>query len=225
MASTAPKRAADTTLLLFGPQTPRLAPSRLLELWSAINANPKLGFLAEIVKTLPSLWEDTILPSCPSFSNLSSVGEQLQRLVQYFDTGATESLPTEPPYEFLLVPLTVISQIAEYISLDREGTVQGFCVGFLSAAAVASSHDEAELHRWTATAVRLALCVGAIIDIDERERSSNRSSTWSIRWTSDAQEDHFRRTLASFPGVQVRVRYAFRALMHLPGIRLLQYRY
>jgi hypothetical protein len=201
MSSTTPKGLAARTLLLFAPQTHRLNPSRLSELWSTIQSDPRLAFLIEIVKTLPSLWESTVLSGCPQLERLTLASEQLQQLVQFFETGDAEILPTKTPYEFLLVPLTVISQIAEYISLGREGTVQGFCVGFLAATAVATSSNTSELERWAATAVRLALCIGAIVDMDERERSHNRSLTWSVRWTSSAEEKHFQRILASFPEV------------------------
>jgi len=209
---------AETTLLLFGPQTSRLVPSRLSQLWSTINSEPRLAFLGEIVRTLPALWEYTVLPSCPHFERLLSAGDQLRQLVQSLETGATNNLTSSPPCELLLVPLTVLSQIAEYISLDREGTVQGFCVGFLAAAAVASSHNRIELERWTATAVRLALCIGAIIDIDERERSSNRSSTWSVRWASGTEEEHFQQSLASFPEVSTLFGHLVLSLMRSLGV-------
>jgi hypothetical protein len=202
MPSTSSEGRPEQTLMLFGPQTPRLILSRLSELWSTINSDPKLAFLIEVVKTLPSFWEKTVVSNCPDLQRLTHAGEHIQKLVRFFETGAVDTLPTERPYELLLVPLTVVSQIAECISLEREGSVQGFCVGFLAAAAVASSSSPSQLEKWTATAIRLALCIGALIDLDERERLGNCSSTWSARWTSGAEEKHFRKTLASFPEVR-----------------------
>ncbi|KAF1964890.1 hypothetical protein BU23DRAFT_604520 [Bimuria novae-zelandiae CBS 107.79] len=199
MPSTTSKRRPQHTLLLFGPQTPRHSSSRLSELWNTINSEPKLAFLGEIVKELPSLWENTVLSSCPDLRRLTHASEQIQQLVRFFETGAMDTFTTERPCELLLVPLTVVSQIVEYISLDREGNVQGFCVGFLAAAVVASSSSTSDLERYAATAIRLALCIGALIDIDEREQLGNRSLTWSARWTSGTEEKHFRETLASFP--------------------------
>lgn len=203
MATTTSKVPPGNTLLLFGPQTPRLVPARLLELWNTINSNPRLAFLTNTVKTLPSLWKDTVLPKCIDLKRLTSAGEQLQQLVQFFESGTTEGLPIESPYEFLLVPMTVISQIVGYITLDQEGDVQGFCVGFLGAAAVASSHSASDLERWTATAIRLALCIGAIVDINEGEDGGlgDCSTTWSVHWSSDTEEKHLRQTLESFPEV------------------------
>jgi hypothetical protein len=201
MLSNASGRCVEDTLLLFGPQTPLLTRSELSKLWAVINTEPKLAFLLETIKSLPSLWASTILSSCPNFRRLTSVDDNLRRLVQFFDIGDPDVLPIEPPCETILVTLTVISQIAELISLPRTCNVQGFCVGFLAAAAVASSHTDADLERWAATALRLALCVGAVVDIDELERSNNPSSTWSLRWTTDTEEELFRRTLASFPEV------------------------
>ncbi|KAI0378532.1 hypothetical protein F5Y04DRAFT_272492 [Hypomontagnella monticulosa] len=198
-------KMGTNTLLLFGPQIPRLVPSRLLELRRTIQEDPSLKFLFEILKELPSLWTSTIQTDCPHLNRLTSANRQLQQLTTFFESKTGEAPRLEPPYNVLLVPLTVISQIAEFIRLDCSGTVQGFCVGFLAAAAVANSRNRAELERWTAIAVRLAVCIGATVDVDELSNthghsdSSKLSSTWSIGWTSISEKDHFEKTLASFP--------------------------
>ncbi|KAI0095974.1 hypothetical protein F4814DRAFT_453954 [Daldinia grandis] len=197
--------SAANTLLLFGPQIPRLVPSRLIDLRKAILEDSSLGFLVQIVKELPSLWETTIQPSSPNFRRLTSAKQQLQRLGAFFEDQNEEAPRLGAPCNLLLVPLTVISQIAEYIRLGHRGTVQGFCVGFLAATAIASARDRTNLEKWTATAIRLAVCVGAVVDLDELERSdggedsSLSSSTWSVGWASSNERGHFERTLASFP--------------------------
>jgi hypothetical protein len=205
MASNASGRCVEDIILLFGPQTPLLARSELSKLWAVVNTEPKLAFLLETINALPSLWTSTVLSNCPGFRRLTSADENLKRLVQFFDIGDPDVLSIKPPCEFALVILTVISQIAELISLPRTRNVQGFCVGFLAAAAVASSHTDADLERWAATALRLAVCVGAVVDIDELEQSGNPSSTWSLRWTTDTEEELFRHTLASFPEVVISI--------------------
>lgn len=199
--------SAEKVLLLFGPQIPRLAPARLADLRKTILEEPKLQFLVRVVKNLPSLWDTTIQPGCPHLGQLADAKQQLQQLATFLENENVDLPSVRPPYNLLLVPLTVIAQIAEYITLGRKGPVQGFCVGFLAAAAVASARNITELEKWTATAVRLAVCIGAIIDLDENEssnrhqHSSGRSSTWSVSWTSNHEKEHLTETLASFPQV------------------------
>ncbi|KND93702.1 Conidial yellow pigment biosynthesis polyketide synthase [Tolypocladium ophioglossoides CBS 100239] len=200
-------RSPENTLLLFGPQIPRLVPSRLTELRRKIREDLELEFLVRIAQDLPTLWATTIQPSSSRFGCLTGAQQQLQQLGLLLESDAAEAQhPLQgPPCNLLLAPLTVISQIAEYVRLRRQGPVQGFCVGFLAAAAVASARNRAELARWTATAARLAVCIGAVIDLDEQGRSNGHpssprnSSTWSVRWTSTVQREHLDKTLASFP--------------------------
>ncbi|KAI0835815.1 hypothetical protein F5Y06DRAFT_275458 [Hypoxylon sp. FL0890] len=197
-------KTTDNMLLLFGPQITRLVPSRLTDLRKTILEDPNLEFLVQIVKELPSLWTTTVQPSCPSFESLTNAKQQLQQLVTFFENDREEAPRLAPPYNLLLAPLTVITQVSEYIRLGYQGTVQGFCIGFLSAAAVASARNRAELEQWTATAIRLAVAIGAVVDFDEQEKSQGHdtpqySSTWSIRWTSTLEKEHFEKTLASFP--------------------------
>ena len=199
--------SVEKVLLLFGPQIPRLVPARLTDLRKTILEDHKLQFLVRVVKDLPALWDTTILPGCPHLSRLADAKRQLQQLAAFLESEDVDLPPARPPYNLLLVPLTVVAQIAEYISLGRKGPVQGFCVGFLAAAAVASARNKTELEKWTATAVRLAVCIGAIVDLDENERSngdsesSGCSSTWSVSWTSNQEKEYLDETLASFPQV------------------------
>ncbi|KAI1647447.1 uncharacterized protein F4817DRAFT_365335 [Daldinia loculata] len=197
--------SAANTLLLFGPQIPRLVPSRLRDLRKAILEDPSLGFLVQIVKELPSLWETTIQLSSPNFRRLTRAKQQLRQLGTFFENQNEEAPRLSAPCNLLLAPLTVVSQIAEYLRLGHKGTVQGFCIGFLAATVIASARDRDDLEKWTATAIRLAVCIGAVVDLDELERSdggedsSRSSSTWSVGWTSSIEKGYLERTLASFP--------------------------
>ncbi|KAI0884111.1 uncharacterized protein GGS22DRAFT_189241 [Annulohypoxylon maeteangense] len=198
----APK-SAENTLLLFGPQLARLVPSRLIELRRTVLEDPNLEFLIEIIKGLPSLWADIIQPAVPRLGSHTNAKDKLRQIATFFENEDEEAPRLAPPYNLLLAPLTVISQIAEYIHHGHQGTVQGFCIGFLSAAAVASARNKDELEKLTATAIRLAVVIGGIVDFDEQERSDGHttlehSSTWSVRWTSALEKEHLEKTLASF---------------------------
>ncbi|KAI2464232.1 hypothetical protein F4781DRAFT_436610 [Annulohypoxylon bovei var. microspora] len=183
MHTTATK-SAENTLFLFGPQLARLVPSRLIDLRRTVLEDPNLEFLLEIIKELPSLWDTTIQPNVPRLGSLTNADEKLQQIVTFFENEAEEAPRLAPPYNLLLAPLTVIAQVAEYVHRGYRGSVQGFCIGFLSAAAVASARNRDELERLTATAIRLAVVIGGVVDFDEQERSHGHtspehSSTWS----------------------------------------------
>jgi hypothetical protein len=199
----------EGTLLLFGPQMTRLAGSQLTDLRTTILGDPELDFLVKIIRDLPSQWTTTVQTACPSLGAQglgASQTQQLQQLADFFDTG--EVPPSEPPNNVVLAPLTVVAQVAEYLRLGRRGYVQGFCIGFLSAIAVASSRNRDELVRLTGVAIRLAACVGAVIDLGEHEQlrrpgSLGLNSAHSVRWTSSAEKQHLEESLALFPEVCV----------------------
>ena len=200
----------ENNLLLFGPQIPQLVPSQIADLRRTISEEPELEFLKRIVRELPSLWSNSIQPSWARFGRLDAVGNQLQKLGVLLESEREVNVGSRAR-NVLLVPLTIITQIAEYVRHRRRGYVEGFCAGFLSAAAVASSQSMADLEKWTATAIRLGVCIGAIVDLDEQERSqtqpdppgysstySFRWATCSIRWTTVSEKEHLERILASF---------------------------
>lgn len=197
----------EGTLLLFGPQMTRLTGSHLTDLRTTILGNPELDFLVKAVRALPSQWTTTVQTACPSLGagDLgASQTQQLQQLAHFFETG--ELPASEPPNNVVLAPLTVVSQVAEYLRLGRRGPVQGFCIGFLAATAVASSRNREELAELVGVAIKLAACVGAVIDCEEHEQlrqpgSLGLNATHSVRWTSSAEKVHLEKTLASFPEV------------------------
>jgi hypothetical protein len=198
-------------LLLFGPQLSTWDTARLTSLREAISAEPDLQFLSSIVKSLCHVWRDEISKSCPGLArgliNAESTLHRLHALLDAQDNGIAfdSSFPTP---NILLVPLTVIAQLVEYVCLRRRGSVQGFCVGFLAASVVAASQSQSDFQQRTDAAVRLAVCIGAAVDLDEKQRSvgdtglNTLSSTWSIRWTSARQKECLDDLLASYPEVR-----------------------
>ncbi|KAJ6442759.1 Polyketide synthase [Purpureocillium lavendulum] len=177
------------------------------QLRKTIQEDTRLRFLVRIAQELPTEWSTTIQPSSPRFERLTQAKKQLEWLGNFLqgNNSETPAPSSGTSCNLLLAPLTVISQIADYIRLERQGRVQGFCVGFLAAAAVACASNEEELARGTATAARLALCIGGVIDLDEQERTNDdrmspeNSSTWSVSFTSAAERDHLDKTIASYP--------------------------
>ncbi|KAI5463904.1 hypothetical protein BGZ63DRAFT_442671 [Mariannaea sp. PMI_226] len=194
-----PTSTTGRTLLLFGSQIPRISADAMKELRRTIFRDSKLEFLLGILQHLPTRWDTTCLNHAP-FEYLTDAKTHLQQLTEFFETEAADVPFNILSCNLTLAPLTVILHMVEYMSLGLQGNVQGFCVGFLSAAAVASSRDVSELERWVAVAVNLAVCIGAVIDLDEQQQAQG-SSAFSIRWTSTATKEHLQRTIDAFPGV------------------------
>lgn len=202
-------------IILFGPQSTHFTEGRLLELRKSIVGNTSLTPLIDTIRELPSLWP-TLQQACAHL-NMVPGAEQLNQLCQFFEVG---TLPNVAGLKnILLAPLTVISQIVEFLRLEKEaertlfpvlsqedsglGNVQGFCVGFLAAAAVACSRDRTEFQHNSSVALRLAVCIGSIVDGDEGTflNPLDHSSAFSVRWKTDLEQAHFESTLSSYPTV------------------------
>ena len=209
---------ASTTasLTLFGPQSTKFSESRLLEIRNFILANPSLIFLVDAAGELPSLGP-TLEQAFPHLSKVP--GAELDQLYQVLESGTLPDVRVLR--NTMLAPLTVISQIVDFLCLDEEaygttspaffktgsglGNVQGFCVGFLAAAAVACSRDRTDFQRYSTVALHLAVCIGFIVDCDEETcpAPQDRSSSFAVCWKTDLEQAHFKRTLSSYPSVSI----------------------
>jgi hypothetical protein len=103
----------------------------------------------------------------------------LQRLRQWLVEGIQVEVQEPVPNTFL-APLTVGMHVVEYLSYLESKSVshasvlratgacgfQGLCIGQLTAIACSSATNDSELHEQAAVALRLAVLIGAIIDLD-----------------------------------------------------------
>ena len=98
-------------------------------------------------------------------------------------------------------------------SVKAEG-IQGFCVGFLSAVAVATSGSEADLGPSAAIAFRLAVCIGAYVDLDGAcSPVATKYTAVAVRWRegdADSQAEGSR-IIRSIPNVSWR--YSFKVCL------------
>ena len=140
-----------------------------------------------------------------------------QQLETLADNFGHKTLPDDEEISNVVsAPLTIISQVLEYLNrvpnlekqaLPRFDNVQGFCVGFLTAAVVACSHDKDEFRELAAIAIRLAMCIGAIIDVDEASVHDprDRSTAVAVRWRTDMGEEAFDKLLVDYPTVSLHI--------------------
>lgn len=206
---------AAPMVFLFGPQITDITEKRLMELRSSIVSNQGLNNLVHAIRELPSLWP-TIQQSFAHLSKVPGV-EQLHQLRHFIDTGTIPNIAALNTTS--LAPLTVLSQIVEFLRLDEGaetatfsihpradsglGNVQGFCIGFLTAAAVACSRNKTEFEHYCSVALRLAVCIGAIVELDEANSPDlrDRNTSFAVRWKTDRERAHFESTLGSYSSV------------------------
>ena len=198
------------SLLLFGPVSPRLSHEYLGEIQRSIKGNPDLKFLADTVDELPSLLH-TIQQASPFPERSLGVG-QLDQLASLLHSGILPKIATLN--NTVLAPLTVLSHIAEFLPRVREfgnapfptvNNVQGFCIGFLTAAALAVSRKESEFQTFAATALRLALCVGYVVDLHDEsiEEPLDRFVSVAICWKTGSGKEDFEGILGNYPSVSI----------------------
>lgn len=193
------------SLLVFGPQTDLTLDQDIEGLRQELKNSPRLSSLKEAVDELPRLWQRLVAFD----DNLSQVpGEEYLGLLKgWVNNGGPLPHPTSTPPNHFALAVTVILQIAQYsryidtlgsdthrkvVESVKEAGIQGFCVGFLSAVAVAVSASEDELGPSAAVALRLAVCIGAYVDKDGAYSPDATTYTAiAIRWSKASNEGRF----------------------------------
>ena len=198
---------------LFGPEETRWTQESLSSLQSTLLQNTHVKFLTETLARLPSLW-----PTLEKhYEPFNSPGHE--RLQQLSDFAVGKTIPDPKSlYNIHLAPLTIIKHVVDFVCMANEvdirvntgqalrlpsfEAVQGFCIGFLSAAAVSSSSNWAEFERNVSNALRLAVCIGAVIDVEDAlHNPADRAVAISVRWKTDSARAYLEASLDLFPDV------------------------
>ncbi|KGO47180.1 Acyl transferase/acyl hydrolase/lysophospholipase [Penicillium expansum] len=180
--------------VLFGPQTSAIEESISI-ICNSLRTNPSLSFLKPVLEELPSLWS-VITDAWPALLEVPG-DTQLGTLAQAACGDSVES--PEIPSSVLLTPVTVLRQIIEFCELKenhlefRIVDAQGFCVGFLAAVAVSCSQNTHDFQEIASVMVRLAVCIGAAVDLDANAHGLARSM--AVRWKSGAENKRLNQVL------------------------------
>ena len=203
------------SLLVFGSQT--ILPSRqyLSQLRAFILLDRRLYPILTTIRQLSSLWEalvtfDARLRQAPIGTNLYALQLWIEKGEPIESTGVLPSV--------IATPLTVIVHLVQYLhyldsndvsathstlleSLQLAG-VQGCCTGLFSAAVVACSESENDLAEYASKALRLAVGVGAYVDLDQlADYPSRASRCLVVRWKLTAGRDILDETLRNYEQV------------------------
>lgn len=198
---------------IFSPQSNPPGSSYLAHVRCRLLEEPLLKPIRDAITSLP----DTLL-SLESFQQgfegLPNGRRRVQALAAWLTTGDSEAVEADSS-GLVTLPLLVTIHMVQYLdylqhtarthseTLDalKDGGVQGYCMGLLSAVVVASSADEQEVGQYGATGVQLALAIGAFGDLAELA-STTGWTTFAIRLRQG--EDDEADLLTRFPGVSSR---------------------
>ncbi|KAI0860544.1 hypothetical protein F4860DRAFT_197867 [Xylaria cubensis] len=165
------------TLVVFGSQHTDESDEDRQSLRALLLLTPRLQRLLSALEDLPQLWE-SFTQSYPEFkTSLSRSG--LKSLAAWLAGEKLEHSEGISSNTFCTT-ITVAGHLVLYSSfLDTSGVdqphsrvldrcrragIQGLCVGLISAIAVACSSSEEDLSRSMTWAVRLAFCIGILVD-------------------------------------------------------------
>lgn len=222
MAASTSQLTAKHDVLLFGPQFLSFTAESLAQLRAHCLESALLKeWVLRIVAELPLHWE-TIVPEFPSLKKLPGK-QQLQDVAQCIHTGKPAATPFPFP-NLLLCPLVVILQLKQYMRYrelvqpeseqgrfsDTDIESVGFCTGLLSASAVSCSTTQEQLEKHGATAVRLAILIGAVVDAGNADADpGSESISLSAAWQTGSGRTELDRVLETFPKVQRPLSLAF----------------
>ncbi|KAI9933738.1 hypothetical protein MW887_004810 [Aspergillus wentii] len=201
----------QATCILFGPQAIQTNQA-LLDIRTSLQETRGLNFLATAITALPAVWH-VIQDALPELRQLPHAN--LDQLCHFFQGGPAPIITDTA--NIILTPLTVISHLIEFwklqhgnsdqppVSLPLVQDVQGFCVGFLAAIVVACSQTHEDFQILAFRTVCLAVCVGALVDWDEHQRSNpqDRAVSVAVRWKGTAQYDEIEDAIGSQDGAYV----------------------
>lgn len=195
----------QSNYVLFGPVVTSWTAEGLQDLQASLHQDASLSFLRQALTDLPSFI--TTLQREETASLVSKL-EHLQELADF--ASGQSILDCTALSNVHIAPLTVIYQAVEFIrstglteassTLPKLQGVQGFCLGFLSAAATASSKSWEELQHNFTTSIRLAALIGAVIESDLLSHKDGLKSL-SIRWKTDGARIQADACLDLFPDV------------------------
>lgn len=206
---------ARQSVLVFGPQALALDAAALQQLHSIVLRLGRIEWLKGIISELTDSWTQ-FEAKFPKYK-LELAESTLARLVQWSHNGILELDFSKIP-NIIISPLVVIIHLFEYTislgdvppcsngrTLMRHSTeALGFCTGLLSAFAVSLSPDH-PIDTHGATAVRLAMIIGGIVDAQEQLHEDGPSRSLAAAWGPSVADEELRRILAYYPEVSLQI--------------------
>jgi len=165
-------------MLVFGSQTPWPSEEQAQVVRQYVSNDKRLGGFRKAIESLPEFWA-TLIQNQPRYRSISG-DLATKTLSSWLQEGVLSCSSKQIP-NVLMAPLTIIIHTGlyfQYLSTTsrshcdttshiKDSGIQGLCTGLLSALALASSKSDEELVEKLSSSLRLAMVVGAIVDLDE----------------------------------------------------------
>ncbi|KID81974.1 Beta-ketoacyl synthase [Metarhizium guizhouense ARSEF 977] len=191
----------DTTLLLFGPQALSANAETLNAFRDDVSSGPESTWIAAALESLPGCWE-AFVTAFPKYCVTQNASSLLSDLYRWFQAGSGSLPSTEFP-NTILSPLVVISHLSEYMRLlDMKEAQQGE-----KRLDVLPPQTERQFEKFGATAIRLAMIIGGIVDAQEILETSGPTKALATSWDTDAKEQEMSNILQLFPDSYISVVY------------------
>ncbi|KAI3339589.1 hypothetical protein F4824DRAFT_455895 [Ustulina deusta] len=208
------------SLITFGSLTPWPSQDQILQLQREFHRKASLfGPLIEAVRDLDSLWRK-MLSQDPALDVVD--GRAAARKLEGLLSGTVNEYTRDEKRNALIMPITILAQIAQYLSflehsevahhhsvlesITAGGGVQGLCAGLLSAHAVASAATTEDVVAVSCTSLRLAFCVGAYVDADQVSNDGNAETTsLAVRWKEPTKLEDIQEVLLNHQNTYIAV--------------------
>ena len=195
------------TVALFGPEMTDWTEMDLANLQDALQ-DTRFRFLSETLSRLRQLW-----PELREKAEVLGFSDTYVRDLDDFVAGRSMLDPRNIT-NIHAASLTILDQVVDLVrkadvenfsdlTLPTFDAAQGFCIGFLTAAAVSSSHSWNEFERNASASLCLATCIGAVVDEEDRKNQDKAGATAiSARWKTDTERTFLEALLGGFPHVR-----------------------
>ncbi|KAI9376431.1 hypothetical protein BJX61DRAFT_538808 [Aspergillus egyptiacus] len=214
----------EHVVLVFGCQWLSFTASDFRHLRATVLDNPEHHWMVDVLGELPGYYRDASTEEyLPSLRTIQG-GEGLRDLDRWIrcDDTSTAKFPLSYTQLAPLLMMTHFVQYGQYLKLGRTRNargsemngqsnsqrrvveVVGFCIGFLSGVVVTAAQDEEDLKRLGAVALRLAMLLGALGDVQEAEEKYTSLATM---WRSSELKSRLNGILEGFPGSYITVQY------------------
>jgi hypothetical protein len=199
--------------LAFGPEERVPSAGTLTQLKHILREDSAFAAITACLRQLPDIWQ-IIIQTDPK--SQSTRGERraaiLPRLLLDDEEHENDLCANQ-----VIMPMTVLVHMVQYRQFLQQnlhsghksvmqsvaaGGVQGFCAGLLSAFAVCSMSSEEDFDACATYAIKLAMCVGAYVDLTESLEDLEMASA-VLRWSTTDGRDRANEVVAHYQSVSL----------------------
>lgn len=223
----------ESTIFLFGPHVGTFTRQSMETLIRPLSQGPHRDWILDTISSL-STYLDGFNAIRPEVARAVPGASQLAQLDSWIRHGTTD-IPAESTLPSIIVgPLVVLVQLTQYwrylelihqgqapadvqasvvaaAKSDKKFEVLGFCFGLLGSLSVASASNRQEFQKYGATAMRLAMLIGALVDAREvwdTTSGKGGSVSFAIAWLGPKQATEVKRIIeARSPDAYIAVLY------------------